>query len=116
MKALAFDQLHRNEADPVDLVHLVDHADVGMLEGRRGSSFPKEAPLAVLVPDDAFREGLEGDFAVELDVEGPVDDTHATAIDFREHLVVGERPPDHGASVRAAHFITKAKDLPRDGS
>ena len=85
MKALAFDQLHRNEADPVDLVHLVDHADVGMLEGRRGSSFPKEAPLAVLVPDEALGESLQGDFAVELDVESPVDDPHAAAVDFLEY-------------------------------
>jgi hypothetical protein len=56
--------------------------------------FLDEATLSFRISDEFERKDFESDFAVELQVEGTVDDTHTASADFREYLVVGEGSAD----------------------
>ncbi len=62
---VAADQLHRDEADAFDFVDLVNHGDVGMLEGRGGLRFLHEAPFPVRVLHQLGGQDLEGELAVQ---------------------------------------------------
>ena len=58
--------------------------------------------LAVGVGDELGREDLQGDLAVELQVEGLVDNPHPATADLFEDLVVGEALADHRAILLVA--------------
>ncbi len=80
------------------LVNLVDDCDVRVFERSRGLGLLNKTALAVGVGDEFGREDLQGDLAVELQVEGLVDNAHTAAANLFEHFVVGEGAADHSFS------------------
>ena len=91
---LTADQLHRDEADPVNFVDFVDDGDVRMFERGGGARFLDETLTPVGIGDQIRRQDLERDLAIQFDVEGAVDDAHAAPADLVDDLVAGERAPD----------------------
>ena len=95
---LALDELHGDESGAVRFVDLEDGGDVRMVERGGRLGLLDEAPPPFLVGDQFRRQHLESHLAIELGVEGPVDDPHAAAADLVEDLVVGKRLTDHVSS------------------
>ena len=100
-QGLAVEQLHRDEGPALMLVHVVDRADVRMLEGGGSAGFALQALESLSVLGELIRQELQGDAAAELEVLGLVDDAHAPASELREDAIVGDRLADHGCSRRA---------------
>ena len=73
----------------------MDDADVVVLEGGGGLGLVDESLLGFGVAGEIGREELQCDGAVELEVLGFVDDTHASAAEVLEDLVVGNDLADH---------------------
>jgi hypothetical protein len=89
------DELHGNEGHPVGFVDLIDYGNIGMLESGRRLGLLNEPALPLRVGNQLGRQDLEGDLAVQIDVEGTVDDPHAATADLIEDLVMGEGLADH---------------------
>ena len=88
---LALEQLHGDEQLPVVLADLVDLADVGMIDARRGPGFPPESLARGLVPAKRGHR-LDGDRPFQPRVAGRVDDAHPALAEFVHDGVV----PDAG--------------------
>ena len=97
-KALAADELHRDERRALGFAHFVDRGDVRMLQRRRGLGLLHEAAAALGVGDELRKQHLERDFAVERRVDRSVDDAHAAAAELADERVVGQRAAGHEAS------------------
>ncbi len=91
-KVLARDVLHGKVVVPVMLADVVDSNNVGVLQvgGRLGLN-PKP-PNITLVGQVAGKDHLDRHGPVETDLAGLVDDSHRTAGDFLQVLVVAELP------------------------
>jgi hypothetical protein len=66
---LAFEEGQGDEEPAVgSLAHLVDRADVGVLQGGGGLGLAGQAEAVLLAGGDAGRQELEGDQALEIEV------------------------------------------------
>ena len=89
---LAPHQLHRDEADTVGFVDLMDDGDVRMLERRRSPRLLNEPLPAVGIGQQFRREHFQRDFPIQPNVDRAIHDAHAAAADLVEDLVMGQRP------------------------
>jgi len=103
-QGLAFQKLHNQEGSSLMVADVVDGADVGMVQGRRGAGLPLEAIQCLLVFGILLRQELQGDVAAESGVLGLVDHTHAAGPELFQDAVVGD-----GA---AGHALALPFDLP----
>jgi hypothetical protein len=95
LEGLAFQQLHGDEGLTVVSVDVVDGADVGMVQGGRGSGFALEALERRLVVELLRGEELQRNESAEARVLRLVHDSHATAAELLDDAVVGDRLADH---------------------
>jgi hypothetical protein len=81
----------------VQLINFMDGADVCVIE--RGSSFslPLKAGQWLRVFGYIIRQEFERDKALEFNVVGLEDDTHAPAAKFLDNAIVGDGLVDHRA-------------------
>ena len=80
----------RCTAPPVALARVVDRDDVGVVDRGRRPRLAHEAVAEVGVLGQLRRDQLQRDGAVEVELEGPVDDAHAAAAGDRQDPVAGE--------------------------
>jgi len=95
----ALDQLHGDEGLAVQLAHLIDLADVGMVDLGLVLGFQDEAAHA---PRVVPGEELQGDLPLEDEVEGPVDPPHPALAQELEVRVVG---PGRGLDGEGARVV-----------
>ena len=81
----AVEPFHRDERPARVLTNLVDGADVGMIQRRRGSGFTSEALDRTSIVSELGREELERNLATERQVLGEEHDTHSAAAKQRMH-------------------------------
>ena len=70
------------------LTNLVDSADIGMIQCRRGAGLTQEALVGLLVLGDVIGQELEGDEAMQLGVLGFIHYAHAAAAQLFEDAVM----------------------------
>ena len=87
--------LEGDERLPVLLANVVDRADAGMVQSRRGPGLALEAFERLRICGHRVREELEGHGAPQARVLGFVDDTHPAAAKLAQDAVVGEGLSDH---------------------
>lgn len=95
IEGLAVDELHRDIVDPTLGGDIVDHDDIGMIEGRSSFGFLHETPAPLRVGHTIRRENLQSDEAVQVGVAGLVDDTHSALAEFLEDLVMSKLLAGH---------------------
>ena len=83
------EQLHHDERRVAVLAQVVDGADVGMIQGRRGPRLALEAGQ-VLAAGETRRERLDRDFSSELGIARPIHLTHSAFAKRRQDFVVLE--------------------------
>ena len=111
---LAFDQLHHQERLAIIGSRLEAADDVGMAQDGRREGLAPEPHRDVGVLDDLVAEQLDGDGAVEPDVDRPMDGGHPTDADqLRQPVATRDQPPDvrggSGGVARLAHAATIAE-------
>ena len=82
------------KVSPIGLVDLVDRADVRVVQRGRGFGFPLKTAESLRVVGEFVGKELQGDVATELEVFRLVHHTHATAADFAQYAVMGNRLTD----------------------
>src|SRR5579864_2955418 len=105
LEGYAIEILHHDEGLAILLVDLVNGADVGMVEGGGGLGFTAEAAQNLRVFRDLVRQELQGDEAVELGVDGFVDDAHASAAQSFDDAIVRDGLADHWGIVRGYSYL-----------
>jgi hypothetical protein len=91
------EQLHRDERPPLVLVHLIDGADVRVVQRRGGARFAQEALHRLRLVGAILRQELERHLARELHVFGEIDHAHAARAERVEDAIVRDGLADHGA-------------------
>src|SRR5215469_4031079 len=79
---LALDQLHHNVELTTGLTNLVNGADVGMVQSRRGTCLVQQVLTRRLIQPGAARNHLQGYVAMEDFITGPVNYSHSSLADF----------------------------------
>ena len=100
---LPLQQFHGDEGSPIDLVNLVDRADVRVVQRGRSFGLPLETAEGLCVVGEVVGKELQGDVATELEVFRLIHHAHATAADLAEYAVMGNRLP-HGLGGRG-HWL-----------
>ena len=113
VEAGALDVGHGDEDLAVDLVDLMNRADVGMLDRRGGLGFAAEAFFGVGVLGQPRGEKLQGNGAVEVCIEGLVDHAHPAFAQFFEQAVVGNDVLRGGSLGQADDFARRVNLLDR---
>src|ERR1700691_2690666 len=98
-KALAFQLLHDDEGMAIVVLDVVDGADVRMVQAGRRSRLALEAVQRLAVADHAVRNELQGHMPAEAQVLGLTNYAHASATDFPDNAIVGDRLADHEGPV-----------------
>ena len=91
----AFEEGHRQEGLSVDLVDLVDGADIRVIERRGGLGFAEKTLAMLGVFDDVGAKKLQRDRAPELQVLGLVDDAHSAFTELFGDAVMRNGFTDH---------------------
>ena len=84
----SFGVLHDDEVDAAFRTDVVDGDDVGVVECARSPRLLEEASFPVRIDDSVLGKDLDGHCAIEVGVEGLVNDTHPTLAELRFDLVV----------------------------
>jgi len=90
VERLSVDQRHREVVLPLELAHVIDGDDVRVRDLRGRARLHEEALDLLVGTVLAAGEDLEGDDAVQLRVDRPVDDPHPPLAELSEELVLGE--------------------------
>jgi hypothetical protein len=86
-EALALDQLHRQEANAVVLLHRVEHHDARMIEARDRPRLALEAGEAIGIARERLGQQLERNLTPEPRVLRPIQLAHAARAERRDDLV-----------------------------
>src|SRR5207253_11141971 len=108
--------LHGDEVLSIELVDLMDGADVRVVQGRGGPRFPLKALNRLAIARVFCRQKLQGDVAPEFDVLGFVHYTHATTAQFFQDAVVGYGLVDQVGLLRSQGVATLSLDESRADS
>jgi hypothetical protein len=94
----ALDVLHCDVAHPapfvLDFAGFVNHRNVGMVERRRRAGLGQQA--CPLVSGRTLVKRFEGNNALEVQIFGAVDVTHATGPQLVQHAIMRQHLADHG--------------------
>ena len=99
IERVALQELHRQITGGLRLTRnhrvadLVDHHDVGVIQGRGGARLVLEAAYALRICGTVLAKDLERDVAPEASVPRPVDLAHASAAERRDYSVGAESQP-----------------------
>ena len=96
LQRAALQILHGDEGAAVLLADVMNGADVGMIQGGRGSSLALEPAQRLPVASQVVRQELERHEATEPGVLRFVDHAHAAAAELLDDAVVGEGLADQG--------------------
>src|ERR1019366_4451672 len=88
-------EFHYDERPAFMFCDFVYGADVGMVEGRRGTRLPAKAFQHLRVFCDVFRQELQSDKATEFGVLGLIDHPHSTTAQLLHDAVVRDGLADH---------------------
>ena len=88
-------QLHHEHVGVVDREDVEDRDDMGIVECGGGARFVEEAGATLMVVGFVRRQDLEGDAAIEAQVDRLVHHAHAAGAQLGEDLVVHQRATDH---------------------
>ena len=112
-KALAFDVLHDYGLLPVVLQAVIDSDDVGVVDAGTRDGFAAETFHQLGVASHVGLQDLDGDFAVELDVAGQPDFSHAALGDVAvEAIAIADQLTEH-LSLRHRRDATLVLELVR---
>ncbi len=91
LERVALDELHHDVDEPVLLAHVVDRADVGVLEGRAQAGLPFEAAAGGLALGELGAQRLDDHRPVEARVLGAVGGGLSALAELPDDPVVRER-------------------------
>src|ERR1700674_1539738 len=91
----AVEKLHHDEGLAFTLADFVDGTDVGMIQGRRGTSFPAKAFQRLRISRQFIGQELEGDKAAKLGILGLVHHAHPAAAQLLNDAIVRDGFADH---------------------
>ena len=96
LQALTLELFHHDKGMAIIVLNIVDRADVGMIQLRCSSRLALETVERLAISKEIFGNELQRDVAAQADVLGLIHDSHATATEFSQNAVVGDRLTNHG--------------------
>ena len=88
LQRLPFEQLHGNEVAPRILAHVIDSADIRMVQCRSRARFALQAFGGQMIESQLGGEKFQRYTASQARVLGLVDDSHAAVAELVQYLVV----------------------------
>ena len=88
LERLAFEQFHDDEGLRIVLVNLVNGADVRVVQGGGGASFPLKPLHGLVITRHLIGQELDGHVPAQACVFSFINDTHPTAAEFFKNPVM----------------------------
>ncbi len=114
---LPFQQFHRDQGSPIELVDFMDRADVPVVQGR-GFGFPLKTTEGLRIVGEFVRTEFQGDVATELQVIRLVDHTHIpprTAVTGSAYSALERSGQHRSAASNRFRALQSQLYLPRGG-
>ena len=96
LQRLTFQVLHDNERLALVFADIINSADVRVVKGRGGSSFPLKALQGLMIPGQVRGQELEGHETAETGVLGLVHHSHPAPTQLLDDAIVPKSLTDHG--------------------
>src|ERR1700722_169657 len=90
LQRLTLQEFHDDEIDAVLVAHIVDDADVCIVQRRDGPGFQLQALDGLGVRGQVLRQNLNGDVSSQAQVFGSIDLAHSTRAQSRLNFVTTE--------------------------
>jgi hypothetical protein len=87
---LPFQQFHRDEGSPLDLVDFVDRADLRVIERGSGLRFALKTGERLRIAGNILWHELESNEAVQADILSLVHHAHPTTTQLLDDAVMGD--------------------------
>ncbi len=107
LEGLPFEQFHGDEGAALVLVHIVDGAYVGVIQGGGGEGFALEALDGLRVGGDILRQELQGHAAAEARIFSAEDDAHAAAAEFLQDAIVRAGHSDEKVMLLRIYLVSE---------
>lgn len=88
-------KLHGDERPSLLLTNVVDSANIGVIQRRRGLRLALKAGKCLRIVSNIFREEFQSDEPVEPRVLGFIDNSHAPTAELFDDAVMRDDLPDH---------------------
>ena len=95
LEGFAFQIFHGDIGSSIFLANVVNRADIGMIQCRRGLRLALETAECLRIAGDLVGEKFQGDEAVQARILGLVNDPHPAAAQFLQDAVVRDRLAGH---------------------
>ena len=96
VERLAFDKFHRDERNAcIRFTHVINNADVGMIEGRRRFRLDQESLATLGFRCQLGRQKLDRRLAFQSSVFGQEDFPHAACPQLGGNPIIADRCSDH---------------------
>jgi hypothetical protein len=95
LEGLACQHFHDNEKLAVEFRDLVNGADAGMVQRRRGPRFAPESLQSLWVLSEILGQEFEGNVTAEVQILGFIDHTHPAAANLLNDAVMRNGLVDH---------------------
>ena len=113
LQSLSFQILHHDVGLTLMLTHIMDGADVGMVQRRGGPGFTLESFQCLAVLRQLVRKELQGHMPAQASVFGFVNDTHSSATELLYDFVMSDRVADHVLFTHHSGTANANNTLPR---
>src|ERR1041384_2678728 len=107
-EGVPLEQLECQEWPTVELPDVVDGADVGMIQGRRGARLICELRQSMGVVGQELRQELQRDLALQPGIARPIDDAHPSLTQPCFNLVRSDRDA-HQVSLRLGKQLQRGR-------
>ncbi len=95
-KRLAFEMLHHQVVGPILVAHVIERADVRMIQAGDDAGLALEPLARLRARSKMCGKHLDGNDAIESRVSSLIHLAHAAFAELRDDLVVAEPSPVHG--------------------
>src|SRR6266545_2930051 len=106
LQSLAFQKLHGEKRLAFVLSDLINRADIRMVESRGGLRLALKPLQRLTILGKGFGQELNGDEAMQPQVLGLVDHTHAPGTQSFQDAVVGDKLPNHGENPTVGCYLS----------
>ena len=117
LQRLAIEKFHGDERLAIYFVHVVNRADIGMIQSGGRACFPSKSFERLAIRGKIFRQEFQRNEAAELRIFGLEHDAHTAATDFFNHAVVRDGFSDHEREERGVMLVPWSRQVnaPRQG-
>src|SRR5271154_1575106 len=112
LQGLPLKQFHGNKRPPLEIPHIINSANIRMIQSRSSPSLAPESLDSLRVLRNIIRKELQRHATAKPRILGLVNHTHPPAAKLLDDLIMGDSPPNNRRSVCHSPEILRLQPNP----